>query len=128
MNKPNNILRQGDVLLTRVSALPEGCVGVPSDRGRIVLAYGEVTGHSHSIHDTAAEWRPTPQAEEVCDAAIARAKARLVVSPRGERYLEVFETVVLLHEEHTLCPIPPGIYKVPVQVEYSPKSVRRVED
>jgi len=32
-------IRQGDVLLTPVYALPAGCVEVPNDRGRIVLAY-----------------------------------------------------------------------------------------
>ena len=40
--------RQGDVLLRRVSQLPDGAVKSPKT-DRIVLAYGEVTGHAHAI-------------------------------------------------------------------------------
>ena len=122
-----NHIRQGDVLLTPVAALPADCTEVPNDRGRIVLAYGEVTGHAHAIADHRVS---AAQAAEMADAAIARArtKARLMVAPSGERYLEVRETVNLTHEEHTAHVIPPGIYKLPVQVEYSPAELRRVED
>lgn len=117
-------IRQGDVALVQVAALPSGCTEVPYDKGRIVLAYGEVTGHAHAI----ADHRPAQRAAEIADAAIARAKARLVVSPTGERYLEVHEAVTLRHEEHTAHVIPPGVYRLPVQVEYTPAELRRVED
>jgi hypothetical protein len=36
--------------------------------------------------------------------------------------------VHLTHEEHTAHPIPPGIYQLPVQVEYTPATLRRVAD
>ncbi len=36
--------RQGDVLVTRIEEFPAGLEPVDRDRGRIVLAYGEVTG------------------------------------------------------------------------------------
>ena len=114
-------IRQGDVLLTPVSALPKGCAEVPLDKGRIVLAYGEVTGHAHAIADHAQE-----RATEIAEAAIARAK--LWQLPNGERYLEVLEPVTLKHEEHTQHTIAPGIYQVPRQMEYSPAALRRVED
>lgn len=131
------IIRQGDVLLTLVSALPADCTEVPCDRGRIVLAYGEVTGHAHAIADHRADQSPairhadlTSQAGEIADAAIARAqaKARLLVAPDGQRYLEVCDTVHLRHEEHTAHAIPPGIYKLPTQVEYAPSELRQVAD
>lgn len=124
-------LRQGDVALVRVERLPEGCIEVPNDRGRIVLAYGEVTGHAHAIADHRVAARPTPAAaDEIAEAAIARAKtrARLVVAPDGQRYLEVSEPVSLKHEEHTAHEIPPGVYLLPTQVEYTPAELRRVED
>lgn len=121
-------IRQGDVLLVPVATLPADCVEVPHDRGRIVLAYGEVTGHAHAIADHRSDTRPAQRAAEIADAAISRAKARLLVSPAGERYLEVNEPVTLSHEEHTAHAIPPGIYKLPQQVEYSPAELRRVED
>ena len=124
-------IRQGDVCLVLVAALPAGCKEVPYDKGRIVLAYGEVTGHAHAIADHV-EAQPRLMSEaaaaEVADAAIARAKARLLVSPAGERFLQVDETVHLKHEEHTAHPIPPGIYKLPQQVEYTPAELRRVAD
>lgn len=123
--KPTTI-RQGDVLLTPVAALPAGCVEVPNDRGRIVLAYGEVTGHAHAIADHRQAFVPSARAVELADAAIARAK--LWSAPNGQRYLQVTEPVTLSHEEHTAHTIPPGIYQLPVQVEYSPTELRQVAD
>jgi hypothetical protein len=120
-SKPQQI-RQGDVQLQPVASLPDGCKEVPNDKGRIVLAYGEVTGHAHAI----ADHRPALRAGEIAEAAIAR--ARLFVAPSGERFLEVRETVTLRHEEHTAHTLNPGIYKLPVQVEYTPSELRRVED
>lgn len=123
-------IRQGDVLLTPVYALPAGCVEVPNDRGRIVLAYGAVTGHAHAIADHRPAFAPSARAVELDGAAIARAKtkARMLSAPDGQRYLLVTEPVTLSHEEHTAHTIPPGIYKLPVQVEYTPAELRRVED
>jgi len=115
-------IRQGDVALIQVASLPQGCTLVPLDKGRIVLAYGEVTGHAHAIADHGIDER----AAEIADAAIAR--ARLWVAPSGERFLEVREPVTLRHEEHTQHTIPPGIYKQPAQVEYTPAELRRVAD
>lgn len=113
------IIRQGDVCLIP-SALPPGCTAVPLDNGRIVLAHGEVTGHAHAID--LPQW-----AREIADGAIAR--ARLWQSPNGDRYLEVRETVALTHEEHTAHTIPPGVYELPVQVEWtSEHQVRKVAD
>jgi hypothetical protein len=42
------ILRQGDVLLVRVDALPEGVVRLRRRSG-IVLAEGEAAGHAHVV-------------------------------------------------------------------------------
>ena len=127
------IRRQGDVLLTPVAALPAGCTEIPHDKGRIVLAYGEVTGHAHAIadHTVRADREIGPEAaSEIADAAIARArtKARLLAAPNGERFLEVTETVHLRHEEHDEHAIEPGIYRLPQQMEYSPAELQRVAD
>jgi hypothetical protein len=43
--------RQGDVFLERVASIPKGAKPVKRDAGRVVLAYGEVTGHAHAIAD-----------------------------------------------------------------------------
>lgn len=125
-------IRQGDVCLLAVNGLPEGSTPVSMDRGRIVLAYGEVTGHAHAIADhldaaTATEVL-SAQSAEVMEAAMARAKARLWAAPSGERYLEVHEPVSLRHEEHTAHVIPVGFWQLPSQVEYTPAELRRVTD
>ena len=51
MTKDEVKFRQGDVGLIPVASLPDGAKKVPRDKGRIVLAYGEVTGHAHAIYD-----------------------------------------------------------------------------
>lgn len=105
--KPKNkIIRQGDVCLIPVAALPEGAKAVES-KDRVVLAYGEVTGHAHAIYDTT-------QAR-LWDAGV-------------ERFLQVLEPCALAHEEHTHKVIPPGIYYLPQQMEYTPAELVRVTD
>lgn len=127
-------IRQGDVLLVPANALPNGCKEIPLDKGRIVLAYGEVTGHAHAIADHAralrddASFGEFERADEMAEAAISRAKARLLIAPDGSRFLEVSSAVTLRHEEHTEHTIPPGIYYLPTQFEYTPAELRRVAD
>lgn len=120
-------LRQGDVQIQQVEKLPNGCIEVPAAGNRIVLAHGEVTGHAHAIYDHMTQ---LGVADEIAEAAIARAKsrARLLLAPSGERYLEVTDTVTLRHEEHTQHTLPPGIYHLPKQMEYSPAKLRLVAD
>src|SRR5574337_1279692 len=124
-------IRQGDVALVRVGSLPTGCALVEGQEKKIVLAWGEQTGHHHRIEDHIARPNAMPgAADEIAEAAIARAKtkARLWAAPDGTRYLEVSEAVTLKHEEHDPHVIPPGCYKLPVQTEYSPAELRRVAD
>lgn len=122
-------IRQGDVQVQQVAAMPSGCVEEPSDGTRIVLAHGEVTGHAHAIYDHIAPMSPRA-ADEIAENTIARAraKARLWKAPNGERFLQVTEAVHLRHEEHTQHVILPGIYHLPVQAEYTPSELRRVAD
>jgi hypothetical protein len=100
--------RQGDVFIIETSEpLPSDATRVERDHGRIVLAYGEVTGHAHAIaDDDAALW------EIDLDA----------------RFLEIVSEVDLVHEEHSTITLPPGNYRVVQQREYSPEEVRRVAD
>lgn len=129
-------IRQGDVLLIPVDLLPAECTEILPDGNRIVLAHGEVTGHAHAIYDHAADADPVArhidnrtEATEIADTALAGAKARLWQTPNGARFLEVSVSVTLRHEEHTAHTVPPGIYKLPRQVEYTPqRSLRRVTD
>lgn len=93
-------LAQGDVLLIPVDAVPEGATVVPRDHGRVVLAYGEVTGHAHAI--------VAPEAE-----------ATLLTTEQNERFLRLVSPQVLVHEEHGPIGVGPGTWRVTPQREYA---------
>lgn len=118
MKNAYQIIRQGDVILVPVRSLPSGLTPIPLDKGRIVLAYGEVTGHAHAIADHTSAKRETN-----------KIIAKLFGASNGQRFLEVTAPVNLTHEEHTPHLIPPGLYEVPIQVDMtSDKLPRRVAD
>ena len=87
--------------------LPSAVKKVKRDAGRIVLAYGEVTGHAHAIHSS---------------------DATLWENADGARYLEVKRAVRLMHEEHATITIPAGLFLITRQREYSPEAIRFVAD
>jgi len=97
--------RQGDVLLAKVPSLPKHALRKPVDQ-RIVLAWGETTGHAHAI-----------------DARYAK-----LYQHGAERFIEVLDGAVLVHEEHSPITLKPGIYRVVQQREYVPGSTRLVVD
>jgi len=101
--------RQGDVLVQAVDAIPGDAVEQKRDDGkRIVLAYGEVTGHAHAILDRHATLKQTAA---------------------GRVFLQILdEAASLVHEEHTAIKLPPGNYEVLRQREYSPEQIRQVAD
>lgn len=101
------IYRQGDVLLKQVRSIPKTAQpNKPKDR--IVLAYGEVTGHAHAIDELE--------------------KVDIFVKPDGTMYLEVKADASLRHEEHRTIVLPPGNYERVLQREYSPEAIRNVSD
>jgi hypothetical protein len=104
--------RQGDVLLIPVSSelMPAGARPVPRGaQGRLLLALGEATGHAH---------------------AVAARDAELLADPADvdRRFLRIVSTSLLTHEEHRAIPLPPGLYRVARQREYSPDVIRHVAD
>lgn len=136
-------IRQGDVYLIPVTALPAGCRPIQPEAGRrFVLAHGEVTGHAHAIY----EFTPDMDAEKAANDAISNAAtgaaatqaikramerrtAQMWSSPDGEWYLEVRQPSTMRHEEHSAPTIPPGIYHAPIQVEANADNmIRRVAD
>ncbi len=104
------IFRQGDVLIRQIKSMPKGVKDVtPNDR--IVLAHGEVTGHAHAI--------APGEARE-----FSLADAAGVV----RRFLNVVKSAVVRHEEHAAIPLPPGVYEIVQQREYTPEEIRNVAD
>jgi hypothetical protein len=101
------LYRQGDVLIQRVEEVPEYAEAATPDHGRIVLAYGEVTGHAHAI------------LEKEIEAFEDQGTLYLVVPEAGAR---------VSHEEHAPIQLPQGTYRVLRQVEATPWGSRRVAD
>lgn len=104
--------RQGDILLRPIRQLPHNVRQVARDpRDRVVLAYGEQTGHAH---------------------AVASANAALYRADDGDdgMYLEVTsrQPAELRHEEHGTIWLPVGVYWVIRQREYMPEAIRQVAD
>lgn len=104
--------RQGDVAIIPISEFPENLTPVGRDQGRVVLAYGEVTGHAHAIVEADVQLFAPGEA-----------------SVMAERYLRVGAGgAVLVHEEHAPIALPPGEYEVRHQREYNPQELQRVLD
>lgn len=96
--------RQGDILLVIEEEIPDRAVPVAADGDRVVLAYGEATGHKHALVGRQVELFSEPGDE---DGMI------------GERFLRIVgEAGLLVHEEHDPITVPPGTYRVVRQREY----------
>ena len=94
-------IRQGDVILQYVQSI-EG-----SKLSHLILAEGEVTGHSHRIGEGKAE----------------------LYEQDGTLYLHVLSNAVtLIHEEHKAISIPQGNWMILIQREYEPEGWRYVSD
>lgn len=108
------VLRQGDVLLVPTTQRPSAKAKSINERGRIILAHGEVTGHQHEVIgiDNA---DPVPAME-------------LFEEPDGTRLLVISQPSELRHDEHGRIPLAPGGYTVIRQSEYDPIAVRQVAD
>ena len=109
MNPKTHQYRQGDVLITRVRRTRARMTPVARDAGRVVLAYGEVTGHAH---------------------AIAEPDVEILSDDDNRRFLRIVGSggATLVHEEHATITLPKGTYEVTRQREYSPEAVRQVAD
>ena len=99
--------RQGDVLLMRVEGIDlANAIQIDSESGHVILAHGEVTGHSHYVPSS--------------DGAMFEFDE--------EVYLRVTTPTELRHQEHDAIQLPVGIYKKIQQREYSPEAIRNVRD
>lgn len=95
----NETYRQGDVLIKRIDAVPEGAQ--PKDA---ILAYGEATGHNHL------------------------AEGAEVLIKDGKQYMVVRQKAIVKHQEHEQIELPAGIYEIGIQREYNVQENRRVMD
>jgi len=111
-------VRQGDVLIERVSGLATG-KPVPRESGRVVLAHGEATGHAHAIRAPKVELYELEDKTAVGDSVWSH----LVRCLRVNR-----EKALLEHEEHSTIELPDGEYRVTRQLTYTPAEIVPVLD
>lgn len=98
--------RQGDVLLVPMPRRRfKRARQRQPENGRVVLAYGEVTGHAH-----------------VMEADCVRLYDAYDEENRLEEVLIVEQTSLLTHNDHLPIRIPRGLYRVVHQREYSPRA------
>lgn len=102
--------RQGDILLVPVQKIPEGLREVPREKGRIVLAEGEETGHLHMIE--------APEATFLAE-DLKSIEGRFLVIEAEAITAEAAVGVALTHPEHDTIIVEPGNYEVRRQREYS---------
>lgn len=89
--------QQGDVIVERVEVFPQG-EAVPAEGGMLILARGELTGHTHAIDEVDG--------------------VRLIKGTDGNLYLSLPLERNLVHQEHQTIAIPPGLYRVRQVREY----------
>jgi hypothetical protein len=108
-----NIIRQGDVIAVYRESIPEDApVAEPGQR--VILAHGEVTGHTHALKS---------------EVAPSVAPSTPVFDASAERYMLLLDDRVLGHEEHTIAKFKKGGIELGVQVEAGPGNMlRRVVD
>jgi hypothetical protein len=98
------LYRHGDLLVSRVDGLPRNARRLQ----HLVLAQGELTGHSHRITER--------------DAA-------MLYETGSDLFLDVTGGVAtLVHQEHGPIELPTGVYHVWRQREYTPAEIRVVRD
>lgn len=86
-------VRQGDILVHPVAGRARGRVRAP-EQGRVVLAHGEVTGHSHDVSESTV-------ATQFEDTEFA-----------GTTVLDVTAPTIVVHQEHSPVPLAARQYEV----------------
>lgn len=114
------LYRHGDVIIRRINTpIPDNATkSRDPETGRMILAYGEITGHAHAVIGDA-DLLEIPR--ELTDTVIRNI----------EKYLEVHNGgAQIVHEEHATINLPPGRYAIVRQREYTSADMapRYVED
>ena len=113
--KTRNLYRHGDLLITRINAVPQNAINISSK----IIAEGEVSGHKHKLVGQATVRIIT--GKDVGHTIIERVESGDVSINRiPELYFSASEDVKLTHEEHKTLELPRGSYKVTKEREFNP--------
>lgn len=112
-----DLFAQGDLLIERVDEVaPSGQLPSAASDGSFVLAEGELTGHSHTIHGHVTMFRDDSLARDI--------PGGLYIG-----HVNIDSTVGRIqHQEHAPVTLPKGTYRVRRQRELEPKDARVVAD
>ena len=121
MTKPKigDTVRQGDVLLVRATkaAITARHKEVPREGGRVMLALGESSMHSHVFRDPGV---CLLRSEGIGDAVVTVAALCDLLVEGGE--------LAPGKPRHDPVSVPPGVYQVVIQREWAGEEVRNVAD
>lgn len=96
--------RHGDIIISKIASIPDEAMHKQTS----VLAWGEITGHSHRVED--------PHTAEIYEID-------------GAFFIRVIgDEARIIHEEHKPITLLKGNYKFWFQREYTPREVRRIAD
>jgi len=104
--------RQGDILFKSIGKLPNG-KRIKRENGTV--AYGEITGHHHSLLTDDLD---KAEVLEIGDGLFVH------VSEEGVH----LSGATFVHQEHGPVTLPAGNFQVVIQREYAPEEVRSVID
>lgn len=93
-------IRQGDVLLVPVESIPAKAKVKARDKGRVIIAYGEVTGHAHQIAN--------PDS----------VGAEILTVGESATFIRLTKKAQLVHEEHGTLEVLPGAWEYRPQREW----------
>ena len=114
-NEPLTMCAQGDILLERVADSPTDA-GECSEPKCIVLAHGELSGHSHVVRGRVRLAHDSPRARDIPDDLYI---GRLDV---------IAEPAELTHQQHEAISLPPGTYRVRRQRRLEPTDAEIIRD
>lgn len=116
------VIRQGDVYVARVAALPPALTPRQPDPGKgVVLAYGELTGHAHTVTGRQVVHYDAPDAVSAARALLADVGLTVELGEASApSFLDVaVEPARVAHQTHTPHTLPPGQYVTWHQAEWS---------
>ena len=103
----STMYRQGDVLIVAVEWVPPNAFPVLTEDDRVVVAYGEATGHAHVLESDDVQ----------------------LFEHAATQFVHVGSSgAALVHDEHETIALPEGTYRIVQQREYTPEEIRRVAD
>jgi len=108
---------QGDLLIRRIDKLPDGIVPAKAEGGQHILAHSE-TGHNHVIAE-----RPTVRVYSTDNPLLSYLEV-IEATDQAEALIEHLRS----YDTHETLAVPPGVYEIRRQREYSPEGWRRVAD